>query len=232
MEDNYKPRPVATKKRIEAFRTTAPELTDEVLNKIIEDRYPNKFIPENEVALEVIKETYREELSLSQENFVAQLTKLTEGRRLLKWQVDVHEAEVLRKAAEALVEKIYDAASNGSCKLSDFPDATKDVLDFLNKDDTDSKSIEHGWNNLFCNYYCRKNGYVSCGFAGAGWPPFRPLVRDGEIYFVHHLEDARTAINRLKGSEVQSQEVKPAKGGCAIWLFVLPLSSLFAYLIF
>lgn len=238
----YKPRPTATKKRIAEFRATAPELTDEALNEIIEGFFPDFFIPNNEVALEVVKETYREELPLTEDNFTVQLKKLTEGRKLLKWHRDLQyiyspEAKVLQETEGKLIEHIYTEASKVSCKLSDFPEATKEMLDYLTGPASNGRTLEHSLNNKICNYYCRLNGYVSCGFDGAGYPPFRPFECDGEIYFVHHSEDKDAAILRLQGKKEPKEQhpVLPpapdqAKGsGCMLW-FAAPLVGVATYL--
>ncbi|SFC77332.1 DNA polymerase III, epsilon subunit [Xylanibacter ruminicola] len=78
-------RPSATKKRIEEYRTTAPELTNEKLVEAIKNKYKDFFTDNEAVAVEAIKETYRNELPLTLENVMQQLGYLIEDRALLHY---------------------------------------------------------------------------------------------------------------------------------------------------
>ena len=84
-----KTRQTATKKRIEEYRGTAPELTDEILVDAIRNKYNGLFIDNEEVAIEAIKETYRNELPLTLDNVMEQLGYLVEDRRLLKYYTEL-----------------------------------------------------------------------------------------------------------------------------------------------
>ena len=85
-----KTRPSATKKRIEEYRATAPELTNEMLVDAIRNKYNGFFTDNEEVAIEAIKETYRNELPLTLENVMQQLEYLVEDRKLLQFYTELH----------------------------------------------------------------------------------------------------------------------------------------------
>lgn len=84
-----KTRLTATTKRIEEFRATAPELTNEILEDAIQKKYNDLFIDNKEVAIEAIKETYRNELPLTMDNVMEQLGYLVEDRKLLKYYTEL-----------------------------------------------------------------------------------------------------------------------------------------------
>ena len=84
-----KTRQTATIKRIEEYRTTAPELTNEILADAIRNKYFDLFIDNEEVAIEAIKETYRNELPLTMDNVMEQLGYLIEDRKLLKYYTEL-----------------------------------------------------------------------------------------------------------------------------------------------
>lgn len=84
-----KTRPTATVKRIEEYRSTAPELSNEILVDAIRKKYNDLFIDNEEVAIEAIKETYRNELPLTLDNVMEQLGYLVEDRKLLKYYTDL-----------------------------------------------------------------------------------------------------------------------------------------------
>ena len=84
-----KTRPTATIKRIEEYRTTAPELTNDILADAIRNKYFDLFIDNEEVAIEAIKETYRNELPLTIDNVMEQLGYLIEDRKLLKYYTEL-----------------------------------------------------------------------------------------------------------------------------------------------
>lgn len=84
-----KTRPTATTKRIEEYRATAPELSNEILVDAIRKKYYDLFIDNKEVAIEAIKETYRNELPLTMDNVMEQLGYLVEDRKLLKYYTEL-----------------------------------------------------------------------------------------------------------------------------------------------
>ena len=185
-----KTRPSATKKRIEEYRATAPELTNEKLVDAIRNKY-NDFFTDNEaVAIEAIKETYRNELPLTLENFMQQLGYLVEDRKLLQFYTELQyiysqEAKEIRAKADKVVEEIYTEACKRTCRLSEFAD--KEVLDYFNNESykhREDMTLADKLNNLCCNYHCRVKGIVSC--YPNNFPPFKPQLDGDDVIFVNN----------------------------------------------
>ena len=84
-----KTRLTATKKRIEDYRATAPEISNDVLVSTMRKKYSNFFVDDEAVAMEALKETYRNELPLTIENVMQQLDYLVEDRKLLKYYIEL-----------------------------------------------------------------------------------------------------------------------------------------------
>lgn len=186
-----KTRPSATKKRIEEYRATAPELTNEMLVEAIRNKYNDFFIDNEEVAIEAIKETYRNELPLTMENVMQQLEYLIEDRRLLQFYKELQhiysqEAQGIRAKADKVIEDIYTEACKRTCRLSEFAD--KEVLDYFNNESykhREDMSLADKLNNLCCNYHCRVKGIVSC--YPNNFPPFKPQQDGKDVIFVNKM---------------------------------------------
>ena len=186
-----KTRPSATKKRIEEYRATAPELTNEMLVEAIRIKYNDFFIDNEEVAIEAIKETYRNELPLTMENVMQQLEYLVEDRRLLQFYKELQhiysqEAQEIRAKADKVIEDIYTEACKRTCRLSEFAD--KEVLDYFNNESykhREDMSLADKLNNLCCNYHCRVKGIVSC--YPNNFPPFKPQQDGEDVIFVNKM---------------------------------------------
>ena len=186
-----KTRPSATKKRIEEYRATAPELTNEMLVEAIRNKYNDFFIDNEEVAIEAIKETYRNELPLTMENVMQQLEYLVEDRRLLQFYKELQhiysqEAQEIRAKADKVIEDIYTEACKRTCRLSEFAD--KEVLDYFNNESykhREDMSLADKLNNLCCNYHCRVKGIVSC--YPNNFPPFKPQQDGEDVIFVNKM---------------------------------------------
>ena len=186
-----KTRPSATKKRIEEYRATAPELTNEMLVEAIRNKYNDFFIDNEEVAIEAIKETYRNELPLTMENVMQQLEYLVEDRRLLQFYKELQhiysqEAQEISAKADKVIEDIYTEACKRTCRLSEFAD--KEVLDYFNNESykhRENISLADKLNNLCCNYHCRVKGIVSC--YPNNFPPFKPQQDGEDVIFVNKM---------------------------------------------
>lgn len=185
-----KTRPSATKKRIEEYRATAPELTNEKFVDAIRNKY-NDFFTDNEaVAIEAIKETYRNELPLTLENVIQQLGYLVEDRKLLQFYTELQyiysqEAQEIRAKADKVIEDIYKEACKRTCRLSEFAD--KEVLDYFNNESykhREDMTLADKLNNLCCNYHCRVKGIVSC--YPNNFPPFKPQQDGDDVIFVNN----------------------------------------------
>ena len=182
-------RPSATKKRIEEYRATAPELTNEMLVAAIRNKY-NDFFTDNEVvAIEAIKETYRNELPLTMENVMQQLGYLVEDRKLLHYYTELQHiyspiAHEIREKADKVIEDIYTEACKRTCKLSEFAD--KEVLDYFNNENykhREDMTLADKLNNLCCNYHCRVKGIATC--YPDNFPPFKPQQDGEDVIFVN-----------------------------------------------
>ena len=186
-----KTRPSATKKRIEEYRATAPELTNEMLVNAIRNEYNDFFTDNEEVAIEAIKETYRNELPLTLENVMQQLGYLVEDRKLLQFYTELQhiysqEAQEIRTKADKVIEDIYKEACKRTCRLSEFAD--KEVLDYFNNEcykHREDMTLADKLNNLCCNYHCRVKGIVSC--YPNNFPPFKPQQDGEDVIFVNKM---------------------------------------------
>lgn len=186
-----KTRPSATKKRIEEYRATAPELTNEMLVDAIRNKYNDFFTDNEEVAFEAIKETYRNELPLTLENVMQQLGYLVEDRKLLQFYTELQhiysqEAQEIRSKADKVIEDIYKEACKRTCRLSEFAD--KEVLDYFNNEcykHRENMTLVDKLNNLCCNYHCRVKGIVSC--YPNNFPPFKPQQDGEDVTFVNKI---------------------------------------------
>lgn len=186
-----KTRPSATKKRIEEYRATVPELTNEILVDAIRDKYNDFFTDNEEVAIEAIKESYRNELPLTLENVMQQLEYLVEDRKLLQFYTELQhiysqEAQEIRAKADKVIEEIYKEACKRTCRLSEFAD--KEVLDYFNNESykhRENMTLADKLNNLCCNYHCRVNGIVSC--YPNNFPPFKPQQDGEDVIFVNKM---------------------------------------------
>ena len=187
-----KTRPSATKKRIEEYRATAPELTNEMLVDAICNRYKDFFTDYEEVAIEAIKETYRNELPLSMDNVMQQLGYLVEDRKLLQFYTQLQhiysqETQEIRAKADKVLEDIYTEACKRTCRLSEF--ANQEVLDYFNNEiykHREDMTLADKLNNLCCNYHCRVKGIVSC--YPNNFPPFRPQQDGDDVIFVNNAK--------------------------------------------
>lgn len=186
-----KTRPSATKKRIEEYRASAPELTNNILVEAIRAKYKDFFIDNEEVAIEAIKETYRNELPLTMENVMLQLGYLIEDRKLLQYYTELQhiyspEAQEIRAKADNVIEVIYTEACKRTCRLSEFAD--KEVIDYFTNESykhREGMTLADKLNNLCCNYHCRINGIVSC--YPNNFPPFKPQQDGDDVVFVNNI---------------------------------------------
>lgn len=185
-----KTRPSATKKRIEEYRATAPELTNEKLVDAIRNKYNDFFTDYEAVAIEAIKETYRNELPLTLENVMQQLGYLVEDRALLQYYSELQhiyspKAQEIRAKADKTVEDIYTEACKRTCRLSEFAD--KEVIDYFTNESykhREGMTLADKLNNLCCNYHCRVKGIVSC--YPNNFPPFKPQQDGDDVVFVNN----------------------------------------------
>lgn len=238
-----KKRPSATKKRIEEYRRTAPEITDVVLAQAICDKYNDFFIDNNAVAEEGIKESFRNEIPLTVENVLQQIEFLLEDRKLLSLTTALQhiyspEANRLREKADNVVEQVYETACKRVCNLSEFAD--DEVMNyFLNESykHREDMALSKKLNNLCCSYHCRKYNLVSC-IDSNNFPPFKCFdYRYGkDVTFAPSFDDAKAYNDKARKDEQQqqvestnSEKSAEPKKGCLLWLILIP-SSVFGLL--
>lgn len=217
-----KTRLTATKKRVEEYRATAPELTNKLLADAIREKYNDFFINNEEVAVEAIKEIYRNGLPLTMENVMQQIEYFIEDRQLLRYYTSLQhiyskEAQEIRRKADKVVEDIYNVACTRTCRLSEFAD--KEVLDYFNNESYKHRTdmtLAAKLNNLCCNYHCRIKNIVSC-YPG-NFPPFRPEQDGDDVVFVNKLDS-----NSNRNSSNNSTNLN-SKSGCMVFLLLIPTS--------
>ena len=223
MEGNT--RLTATQKRIEEYRATTPELTNELLADAIREKYNDFFINNEEVAIEAIKEIYRNGLPLTMENVMQQIDYFIEDRQLLQYYTALQhiyskEAQEIRRKADKVVEDIYDVACTRTCRLSEFAD--KEVLDYFNNESYKHRTdmtLAAKLNNLCCNYHCRIKGIVSC--YPDNFPPFRPQQDGDDVVFVNKIE---SNFNRNSSKSNTYSTNANSKSGCMVFLLFIPSS--------
>lgn len=84
-----KKRLTATKAAITKFREEHPTFTDDYLVSSVERTYPNLYLDNLNVAVEIVKELYRRQEDLTDESFIALLREMTEGRKLVRYGKEV-----------------------------------------------------------------------------------------------------------------------------------------------
>lgn len=117
-EEPFK-RAVATQKRIDEFRSKYPEITNEVLTNIVKDNYPNYFVDNEQVALEIVRELVRRREEYSEENFIRALIDLYEGESLKNYTIEVYERDMLYAKTKSFINYIYETAQNRTLYLSE-----------------------------------------------------------------------------------------------------------------
>lgn len=226
----------ATKKRIDEYRKTAPELTNEVIENAIQEKYCGFFISYEDVAIEAIKESFRNGLPLTIGNILQQLEYLVEDRKLLKYYTALQhiyspEAQRISSKAGLVVEKIYTEACKRTCRLSEFAD--KEVMDYFNNESYKHRkemTLADKLNNLCCNYHCRINGIVSC--YPDNFPPFRPVQKDNDVVFVNQNDVSDLKQNNTIVSKDDNRSNANEKKGCLssiIIILLIPISILALY---
>lgn len=235
-ERQDKPRATATKKRIEEYRATATEVTNAILVEAIQAKYKGFFIDYETVAIEAIKEAYRNELPLTLENVLQELDYLVEDRKLLKYYTVLQniyskEAQELRAKVDEATEQIYNLACKRVFDLSELVD--RDVLEYFQKEAYKNRTdltLAKKLYNVCCNYHCRKYDLVSCVETG-NFPPFKCFdYRNGkDVTFAPSFEEAKTYHEKMKediyATPTESKQSEPKKG-CLLWFILVPTTLL------
>lgn len=116
-----KKRLTATKAAIAKFRKDHPTFTDEYLASSVENTYPDLYLDNLEVAIEIVKELYRRQEDLTDENFVALLREMTEGRKLVRYGKEVIKTGQIMAKVRQLLDEIYHDAHKKTVFWSQYP---------------------------------------------------------------------------------------------------------------
>jgi len=131
MEENK--RPVATKSAIAKYRATNNNHTDEYLCALVESNYPKKYEDGLEVVNEIIKELFRRQKDLTDDNFVALLHEMTDSGKYRKYETEIREIKRNYNRCDILFEKIYNEAKTSSFLLSECPECDDQLKSFIQK---------------------------------------------------------------------------------------------------
>ena len=116
-----KKRLTATKAAIAKFREDHPTFTDEYLASSVENTYPDLYLDNLEVAIEIVKELYRRQEDLTDESFVALLREMTEGRKLVRYGKEVIKTGQIMAKVRQLLDEIYHDAHKKTVFWSQYP---------------------------------------------------------------------------------------------------------------
>ena len=116
-----KKRLTATKAAIAKFREEHPTFTDEYLASSVEKTYPDLYLDNLEVAIEIIKELYRRQEDLNDESFISLLHEMTEGRKLVRYGKEVIKTGEIMAKVRQLLDEIYHDAHEKTVFWSEYP---------------------------------------------------------------------------------------------------------------
>ena len=131
MEEEKK-RLTATKSAIAKFREEHPSFTDDYLSSSVESTYPILYEDNLEVAIEIVKELYRRQEPWTDESFVALLKEMTEGRKLVRFELEVRKYAKVHAKVTSFIERLYKDAQEKTIFLSECPEyQDEEVKHFL-----------------------------------------------------------------------------------------------------
>lgn len=116
MEENKRPR--ATKKAIQNYMASNVSFSDEHIDELVERTYPKLYEDIHYVAVEIIKELFRREVALTDNNFISLLKDKTEAHEFRKHEAAIKELTRNYAKAKDLFNKIYKEAQTKSFLLS------------------------------------------------------------------------------------------------------------------
>ena len=102
-----KKRLTATKAAIAKFREEHPTFTDEYISELVENSYPDLYLDNLEVAIEIVKELFRRQEDLTDDSFVALLREMTEDRKLVRYGKEVIKTGQIMAKVRQLLDDIY-----------------------------------------------------------------------------------------------------------------------------
>ena len=116
-----KKRLTATKAAIAKFREEHPCFTDEYLASLVENTYPDLYLDNLEVAIEIVKELFRRQEDLTDESFVDLLREMTEGRKLVRYGKEVIKTGQIMAKVHQLLDEVYHDAHEKTVFWSQYP---------------------------------------------------------------------------------------------------------------
>ena len=119
MNEKTVKRAAATKKKIAEFREQYVEMTDEVISSIVNETYPNMFVDNFEVAMEIVRELIRRREEYTIENYKNTLIELYNDSKLKNYTIEVQQRSLLFDKEKALIKYIYETAQERTLYLSE-----------------------------------------------------------------------------------------------------------------
>ena len=116
-----KKRLTATKAAIAKFREEHPTFTDDYLVSSVERTYPDLYLDNLNVAVEIVKELYRRQEDLTDESFIALLREMTEGRKLVRYGKEVIKTGQIMAKVHQLLDEVYHDAHEKTVFWSQYP---------------------------------------------------------------------------------------------------------------
>ena len=234
-----KKRLTATKAAIAKFREEYPVFTDEYLASSVEKTYPDLYLNNLDVAIEIVKELYRRQEVLNKESFVALLREMTEGRKLVRYEKEVIKTGLIIEKVRQLLDKIYHDAHEKTVFWSQYSlsqdSDVKQHFDELckRKGRTLAQQLYAEFNNRALYEAGELSGFIlpfHCYSETNGDVVFTKNKRTKDDYDEngHSMVSEEDVVRRLSSG---GNNTSSTKGGCmGIMLFGLLLISFFAIL--
>lgn len=234
MEDKKKL--TATKAAIAKFREEHPTFTDEYLASSVENTYPDLYLDNLEVAIEIVKELYRRQENLTDESFVALLCEMTEGRKLVRYGKEVIKTGQIMAKVRQLLDEIYHDAHENTVFWSHYPlSQDSDVKQHFEelckqKGRTLAQQLYAEFNNRALYEAGELSGFIlpfHCYSESNGDVVFTKIKRNKEDYDGNgrSMVSEEDVVNRMS----LEHNVSPKKSGClGIMLLGLLLISIIA----
>ncbi|MBR5706119.1 MAG: hypothetical protein IKX55_00940 [Bacteroidaceae bacterium] len=233
-----KKRLTATKAAIAKFREEHPSFTDEYLASSVEKTYPDLYLDNLEVAIEIIKELYRRQEDLNDESFISLLHEMTEGRKLVRYGKEVIKTGEIMAKVRQLLDEIYHDAHEKTVFWSEYPlSKDSDVVQHFEelckqKGRTLAQQLYAEFNNRALYEAGELSGFIlpfHCYSEPNGDVVFTKNRRNKDDYDEngHSMVSEREVANRLSLEENKSSK----KSGClGVIIIGIVLSSLIAFI--
>lgn len=210
-------RKVASQAAIQKYREQYPTFTDDLLTQYVDDLYPNVFDDSFVVAIEIVKELFRNQEELTEIAFKHQLVYWSDHYKLVGYTRACKKFEETMRQYNALIERIYVEAQQRTLYLSECPEyafeGVKEYIDSLyeDKDKTLAQKLFALLNNRALRDSDQISGYVL---------PFHCYTEpNGDIIFTKQKRALNTNSEQPQISPTTQGSFK--KFGCLSVIFVL-----------